>query len=94
MERCVNCGSQMIYPSKTRTRWEKLRKQVTAKRPFRCHCCEWRGWGIELGPKYGSDDIALASQLFSPQSPDLETVEGPTSADPNYADPVLTSLDK
>ena len=77
MDRCINCGSHMIYPSKTRSKWEKLRKQYTSKRPFRCHCCEWRGWGIELGPKFVSDDLALASQVLAPKAPDLDNVKTP-----------------
>ena len=56
---CRNCGSQRIYQSRTRTKWERVRRKLTGKRPFRCHACKWRGWGVDVGPQFEPDDVEL-----------------------------------
>ena len=44
METCPACGSPRVFRSKTRTAFERYRRQFTMKRPYRCHACDWRGW--------------------------------------------------
>jgi hypothetical protein len=44
MDTCPACGSRRVFRSKTRTAFERLRRQFTMKRPYRCHACNWRGW--------------------------------------------------
>ena len=44
MDTCPVCGSQRVFRSRTRTRFERLRRELTSKRPYRCHACNWRGW--------------------------------------------------
>jgi len=48
MKECPQCGSPRIHRSRSRHWWERLRREFTEKRPFRCKACGWRGWGIEL----------------------------------------------
>jgi hypothetical protein len=41
---CPNCQSTRLRRSATRSRWERWRKEITGKRPYRCCECNWRGW--------------------------------------------------
>lgn len=71
MRNCPACGSQRVYRSRTRSAFERIRRQVTMKRPYRCHNCDWRGW------------VAEAAQFVAPQKaaktpaapPDLSAVD-------------------
>lgn len=44
MSHCPKCQSDNIRRSRTRSRWERWRKEITGKRPYRCRACNWRGW--------------------------------------------------
>lgn len=44
MGHCPKCESKDIRRSPTRSRWERWRKEITGKRPYRCRRCQWRGW--------------------------------------------------
>ncbi len=44
MSHCPKCNSNDIRRSRTKSRWERWRKAITDKRPFRCRKCQWRGW--------------------------------------------------
>lgn len=44
MSLCPKCKSGNIRRSRTRSRWERWRKEITGRRPFRCRACNWRGW--------------------------------------------------
>lgn len=44
MSHCPKCKSDHIRRSRTRGRWERWRKEITGKRPYRCRACSWRGW--------------------------------------------------
>ena len=46
MSRCPKCRSEDVRRSRTRGRWERWRKEITGKRPYRCRRCNWRGWLI------------------------------------------------
>lgn len=71
MQACPSCGSHRVYRSRTRDTLERIRRQLTAKRPCRCHDCNWRGW------------VAEATRLVTPQrtakaslsAPDLSAVD-------------------
>ena len=41
---CPKCANGRLVRSRTRTMRDRVRKQFTAQRPFRCDSCEWRGW--------------------------------------------------
>jgi predicted RNA-binding Zn-ribbon protein involved in translation (DUF1610 family) len=72
MHQCPKCKSEHIHRSRVRTTWEGLRKEVTGKRPYRCHECGWRGWSIDLGPKFGDDELEVASRALAPDPPNLK----------------------
>ena len=44
MAHCPKCHSKNLRRSRTRSRWERWRKEITSKRPYRCRACQWRGW--------------------------------------------------
>lgn len=39
---------------------------MTGKRPYRCDACAWRGWGVDLGPKFGDHDVEIATRALAP----------------------------
>lgn len=44
MSHCPKCKSENLRRSRTRSRWERWRKEITGRRPYRCRACNWRGW--------------------------------------------------
>lgn len=44
MAHCPDCKSKNLRRSRSRNRWERWRKAITDKRPYRCQSCQWRGW--------------------------------------------------
>lgn len=70
MDVCPACESPRVFRSRTRTALERLRRQFTMKRPFRCHACNWRGWGTETERSFSLEDVREAD---APQ-PDLNAI--------------------
>ena len=55
--------------SPTRNRWERWRKEITGKRPYRCRACQWRGWQ-QIGIL--EDDVgSLKTRAEPPEPPNL-----------------------
>jgi predicted RNA-binding Zn-ribbon protein involved in translation (DUF1610 family) len=73
MQQCPKCKSSAIHRSHSRGRWERLRKQVTNRRPYRCSKCGWRGWGVDSG-----STLNLADTLLTAVDPALPTVQHQT----------------
>jgi hypothetical protein len=72
MEHCPKCKSVEIHRSRAKTRFEEWRKYVTGKRPYRCHACGWRGWAPDLGPRFGDEEVELATRAMAPEPPNLK----------------------
>jgi hypothetical protein len=49
MRECPQCKSNRVHRSRSRTRWERWRKQITGKATYRCVDCDWRGWALDTG---------------------------------------------
>ena len=69
MSHCPSCHSRTIHRSRTRGRWERWRKEITGKRPYRCRACDWRGW-LESGAR-GQDATKLFDRSTAPDPPNL-----------------------
>lgn len=66
MLQCPTCGSGgAVHRSSARTWWERWRKRLTEKRPYRCHACGWRGWDIDFGPRFTHDEMTQAARAIS-----------------------------
>jgi len=63
MTTCPACGSNRVFRSKSRGYLERVRRQFTMKRPYRCHACNWRGWAAE------SVHVAPAETVLDTASP-------------------------
>ncbi len=48
---CPHCAGT-LHRSRTRTLRDRIRKNLTTLRPFRCEDCSWRGWLIPLDFSY------------------------------------------
>jgi len=71
MNTCPSCGSPRVFRSKTRTAFERFRRQFTMKRPYRCHACNWRGWAPD-----GLRAVAPAEVIDAPAvPPDLAAID-------------------
>jgi predicted RNA-binding Zn-ribbon protein involved in translation (DUF1610 family) len=68
---CPACGSNRVFRSKTRSAFERFRRQFTMKRPYRCHACGWRGWAADGAQVASSEDMIDAA---SPP-PDLSAID-------------------
>ena len=75
MNNCPQSRSDAIRRSRTRSRWEELRKELTGKRPYRCDECGWRGWVVDLGPRFSQDEIKVAQRAVAPKAPNLKHTE-------------------
>jgi hypothetical protein len=73
MNICRRCKSEDVHLSRTRTKWESCRKEITGKRPFRCRQCGWRGWAVDLGSKFGEDDLEVAKRALAPDPPHVRS---------------------
>ena len=69
---CLQCRSADLHRSRTKSRWEAWRKEITGKRPFRCRACGWRGWGLDSGPTFGESEKELAARALAPEPPNLK----------------------
>ena len=71
MTTCPACGSKRVFRSKTRSAFERFRRQFTMKRPYRCHACNWRGWA-----PVGTQAVAPGDVLDTPSAPpDLASID-------------------
>jgi hypothetical protein len=73
-EPCPKCQSLTLHRSKARTLAERIRRNFSPQRPFRCAKCDWRGWLRPLhfgeagrvesapAPDFASLDAALLAQ--------------------------------
>jgi hypothetical protein len=71
MQHCPSCKSEAIHRSRTRNRWEQFRRELSGKRPYRCRECGWRGWGVDTGPRFTSDELETAQGALAPDPPNL-----------------------
>jgi FlaA1/EpsC-like NDP-sugar epimerase len=65
---CPNCTTGRLRRSRTRKLRERIRREFTAQRPFRCTDCGWRGW---LKPEPCADHAPLERQA----PPDLASID-------------------
>ena len=68
MGRCPKCRSEDVRRSRTRSRWERWRKEITGKRPYRCRRCNWRGW-LLIDP---SEIDRATRRSMAPDPPNLK----------------------
>ena len=76
---CPACGSDSVHRSRTRSRWERLRRQITLKAPFRCHACGTRFWRLYGGAGFTHEEIEAANRAIA-SSPFEGAIELPASA--------------
>jgi hypothetical protein len=72
MQQCPKCRSENIHRSRARTAWENWRRDITGKRPFRCHGCGWRGWSVDRGPNFSDLEKEIADRALAPDPPNLQ----------------------
>jgi len=68
---CPKCKSEAAHRSRSRSRWEQWRKEITGKRPYRCPECSERWWALDEGPQFSDDERAVGERALAPDSPNL-----------------------
>ena len=91
MLQCPKCESARVHRSRTRSAWERWRREITGKSPFRCQRCGWRGWKADLGPLFTREEIEAANRALTGNGPD-EEIPMPPRREPR-PDPDLTTRD-
>jgi FlaA1/EpsC-like NDP-sugar epimerase len=79
---CRSCASSSVHRSRVNGPIEQIRRQLTAKRPYRCHACGWRGWldiidvaappvmaSVETLPDFRAIDAALRTPFRASPPP-------------------------
>lgn len=65
---CPSCISTRVHRSRSRNLVERVRRNLSAERLFRCDGCGWRGWLIPL--------VSVEGEPLQPvESPDLQTLD-------------------
>ena len=64
---CPHCSADRLSRSRSRNTAERLRKQFTKHRLFRCEACGWRGW---LMPVHFGPDVHESAEM-----PDLSDLD-------------------
>jgi hypothetical protein len=72
-----------LHRSRYRGVFEKVRRRLFAKRPYRCWSCDWRGW-LKPPPASHVQGMAAWARLVDP--PDLDKIEAAVR-DPEPARP-------
>jgi FlaA1/EpsC-like NDP-sugar epimerase len=67
-QHCPECGSSRIHRSRVRNLPERVRRNFSARRLFRCDDCSWRGWLIPL-------DFGDFDPITTPDAPDLGSLD-------------------
>ena len=82
MRVCLQCGSEEVHRSWTRTAVEHVRRAMTRKRLHHCYACDWRGWGEVTAPparaEQARDLIPIALPIGGPvdlEALDLEAID-------------------
>lgn len=77
--KCPACGSTRVFPSRLRSRLERLRQVLTDKQPYRCHQCNWRKWKeveLQVDDADVRPDDLRTGQPQKPVSPgDLDSLD-------------------
>jgi FlaA1/EpsC-like NDP-sugar epimerase/dTDP-4-amino-4,6-dideoxygalactose transaminase len=74
VQRCPTCHGHDVHRSRARSVAERLKKEFTAERLYRCGGCGWRGWMVPL-------DAAAAASLGDTVPLDLSSLDKVTVPD-------------
>jgi len=83
---CLKCQSANVFRSRPRSLVERIKKEFTAQRIFRCEDCGWRGWALPL--EFGSHESVDPSP-----APDLGSVDAVTDPEPAPSRPAFSPRD-
>jgi hypothetical protein len=72
---CVRCKNGTLRRSRARSQWERIRKEFTGARLFRCEQCNWRGWVVPT-----VDAAPMPIDRSAP--PDLRSIDADVTAAP------------
>ena len=72
MIQCPECQSADLRRSRSRSVWERWRRQITSKRLYICGACRWRGWGANTGPHRDAAQREAAARALAPDPPNLK----------------------
>jgi hypothetical protein len=68
---CPRCGGA-AHRSRTRSWFERVRRSVTGRVPYRCRQCNWRGWLEHVSDASQSTTDAARRELTDAELEELE----------------------
>jgi hypothetical protein len=69
---CPECGGGKVYRSRYRSWLERMRRRISARHPYRCWDCDWRGWQV---PPPQDDQKPEFVWLGATVPPDLDAID-------------------
>jgi FlaA1/EpsC-like NDP-sugar epimerase len=84
---CLNCPTGRLVRSHSHSMAERVRKQLTDRRLFRCAACGWRGW-LKVPPIGGE-----FSPIEQPRIPDLSVLDYAVAAHTPTCPPAFSPRD-
>jgi glycosyltransferase involved in cell wall biosynthesis len=76
IQTCPSCASSSAHRSRSRSRAERVRRDLTSDRLYRCHSCGWRGWLMPL------DAGGSQGPVDAPPAPDFVRLDRDTTRKP------------
>jgi len=63
---CPKCGEYVFHKSHTKNAYEKIKKRLLRRQPYRCHKCGYRGWVARsvIKPKITLKQILIYVGVF------------------------------
>jgi FlaA1/EpsC-like NDP-sugar epimerase len=83
---CGRCKTGQLRRSRARSPWERIRKEFTTARLFRCDQCGWRGWAAPV------DDVTPAP-IPQPTLPNLDSLDADVASTPRSERPQFAPRD-
>jgi FlaA1/EpsC-like NDP-sugar epimerase len=75
---CPRCRAHRLHRSRARTLPERVRRNFSARRLFRCDDCQWRGWLMPLEFANPNAETAAAAPDLGSLDKTLHTLAAPT----------------
>jgi len=71
---CPKCNAPALHRSSVKTQIERVRRNLSEKRKYRCHSCDWHGWMSESSLRYPSVSQITGIPVISNQDVDIPPI--------------------
>jgi uncharacterized protein with PIN domain len=90
---CPKCNAPALHRSHSQDSADRVRRNFSAKRKYRCHVCDWKGWLDETRLVYPSISLVGSIPTVSGEDVDIPSILLDTGdAEPTFQVPMDASL--